>query len=153
MTTNQLIFDDITPEEVVKTICKRFLESKTGYFLFNINGKNFAIIQDDRKYIFKRYREDEFKLWMKYGHKHHLIGDYDTNYAICNFTKSFCREDINRFRRFMFRDLFGHGRLTQVSNEVPHNDNSLVFKNIKDFGQKGDVYNNVFNKEKRSITS
>ena len=57
--SKQLLFDGITPEQVVETICKRFLESKTGYFLFNINGKNFAIIHEDRKYIFKRYREDE----------------------------------------------------------------------------------------------
>ena len=53
----------------------------------------------------------------------------------------------------MFRDLFGHGEFSQVSNELPHNDKSLVFKNIKDFGQKGDVYNNVFNTKKRSKTS
>ena len=151
--SKQLLYDNIPPEQVIEIICKRFLESKTGYFLFNINGKNFAIIKEDRMYVFKRYYEDEFELWLKYGHKDHLNGDYHTNYAICNFTKSFCREDINRFRRFMFRDLFGHGRFSQVSNELPHNDKSLVFKNIKDFGQKGDVYNNVFKTKQRSKTS
>ena len=151
--SKQLLYDNIPPEQVIEIICKRFLESKNGYFLFNINGKNFAIIKEDRMYVFKRYYQDEFELWLKYGHKDHLNGDYHTNYAICNFTKSFCREDINRFRRFMFRDLFGHGRFSQVSNELPHNDKSLVFKNIKDFGQKGDVYNNVFQTKQRSKTS
>ena len=42
--SKQLLFDGITPEQVVETICRRFLESKTGYFLFNINGKNFNLI-------------------------------------------------------------------------------------------------------------
>ena len=128
--TNQKVFDGISTNEVVHNICDKFLKDKSAYFEFNINGKNFAILKDGKVYVLKRYRVCEYKLWYQYGHKDSLLGNFQTNYAITNFTKTFCRQAISRFRHFIHRGLFFGGRFEKPTNEKPHNERCLIFKNI-----------------------